>query len=440
MSKVLEDIEKLPASQRLDPYLDLLTTYLRSKDMRGLLQLIGHVVRVDGDELPTSTRPQLVAPFVRTTVQRLLQADGYRADHLDLDDCETVGRTMVELLQRRGADSFPEALYYAVDFLATVLEAHEKFEEAVQTRTGSFDMARQAVRFPDLFTPHARVRWNMHIASCLLQASNTAAVTPAISLSGSGENQYASDALRTLQKVANLVNQIEDEALKVPYQFMYAESLERCGRTTEAANRYMELAFQPPSSALSESRRNIALQNAALLALLSPASPSRSRVLSHLLNDKRFDASPLHDYTMRVVFERMIPRASLDVLLFMLPERMSCSSGPTNSKQVMLRWREHNLMAASRIYKNISLKSLAELLECNEEEAEELAVRLILNNQLAASVDQENGCVVFNQAQSELALWREQVAHVCQALTDLSDTIASSYPALGVDGVTPDQE
>ncbi|VDP59078.1 unnamed protein product [Heligmosomoides polygyrus] len=65
---------------------------------------------------------------------------------------------------------------------------------------------------------------------------------------------------------------------------------------------------------------------------------------------------------------------------------------------------EHNMTAVSRLYNNIALPTLAELLGISAEKAEEIVAQMISSERLSGHIDQLEGFVHFER-KSCLLVW-----------------------------------
>lgn len=89
---------------------------------------------------------------------------------------------------------------------------------------------------------------------------------------------------------------------------------------------------------------------------------------------------------------------------------------------------EHNLLSASKIYNNISFEELGTLLGVPPPRAESVAARMIMESRLKGTIDQVAHLVLFESGQESLIQWDERIAHTCNSVIDILDTIASKYP------------
>ncbi|MCP6198909.1 PCI domain-containing protein, partial [Klebsiella pneumoniae] len=61
---------------------------------------------------------------------------------------------------------------------------------------------------------------------------------------------------------------------------------------------------------------------------------------------------------------------------------------------------EHNIIAASRLYVNITLNGLGRLLDLHSLAAETMVRRMIVQGRLKAEIDQVAGLIVFHEQKS----------------------------------------
>ena len=73
---------------------------------------------------------------------------------------------------------------------------------------------------------------------------------------------------------------------------------------------------------------------------------------------------------------------------------------------------EHNLLAASKLYNNITLEGLGQLLEIPPEKAERIASRMITEERMCGHIDQIDSIVHFERRQM-LDTWDKQIQSLC---------------------------
>jgi COP9 signalosome complex subunit 4 len=88
---------------------------------------------------------------------------------------------------------------------------------------------------------------------------------------------------------------------------------------------------------------------------------------------------------------------------------------------------EHNLSAVSKIYSNIQLDQLGNLLQISSEEAEKLAANMIYEGRLNGSIDQVNRLLEFEHS-VQIVQWDERLESFCQQVDQCYGRIVKTYP------------
>merc|ERR1739845_238285 len=86
------------------------------------------------------------------------------------------------------------------------------------------------------------------------------------------------------------------------------------------------------------------------------------------------------------------------------------SDGQTVLERAVL---QHNVLAASRVYKNMRLPDLGLLLEVPPERAEKISAKMIAEQRLDGYIDQKNGIIHFGGADENLQQWDRHISNVC---------------------------
>lgn len=188
-------------------------------------------------------------------------------------------------------------------------------------------------------------------------------------------------------------------------------------------------------------------------AVLGPAGPQRSRMLATLYRDER--SSQLSDFSIlaSVYFDRIIQHSQVEHFASSLrPHQKALLAAPTKvphypsdeaaveaAKANGLKAKkgpedvldravmEHNLLAASRIYNNITFGGLGSLLGLTPSAAEVMARTMIIQGRLKAEIDQVDGLITFEPSGEP----EEAVSNVAAA---------ASGAGGGADGEGPSQE
>ncbi|TGZ58897.1 hypothetical protein CRM22_009371 [Opisthorchis felineus] len=262
--------------------------------------------------------------------------------------------------------------------------------------------------------------------------------------------QQISDAETYVNRASLLQPECEDQNLLLRYKTAYAHLLDHKHRFLEAGQRYAELSIRFPW--MDEAERVSFLERALAAALLASAGHQRTRLLATLYKDERCQAFEAYPILEKMYMGRLIKRCSLRSLgpLFekFYPHLLhpppatgatvSAGSKPPNtsshSVQELLERAvvEHNMLAASLIYNNISLANLGDLLEITATEAEAVASRMISEDRLMGQIDQIDGAIHFKVPTSGedpvLASWSGQINSLCTSVNRIVEGIEAAHP------------
>ena len=210
----------------------------------------------------------------------------------------------------------------------------------------------------------------------------------------------------------------QDPALELQYKTCYARVSDAKGRFVEAAMRYYELSQAEPEgrgAGKSEARLAEALSNAITCAILASAGPQRSRVLATLVKDERCASVPAFGMLQKVYLERILRAEEVSAFGAALkPHQLAV--GDDGLTVLSRAVSEHNLLSASKLYNNISVAELGELLGVGSDRAERTAAKMISEGRMVGSIDQVDGAVTFGEADDGGAVveqWDAQIMNVC---------------------------
>ena len=154
-------------------------------------------------------------------------------------------------------------------------------------------------------------------------------------------------------------------------------------------------------------------------AVLAPAGPNRSRILASLCRDERTAELPTFNILSKMFLDRILRAAEikefegtlkthqLAKISMSSSDRVVAStdedaSDPSISKRtgpatVLDRAvMEHNLLASSKIYNNITFRGLGALLDLAPGAAETMARRMIEQGRLKGTIDQVEKIIWFD--------------------------------------------
>ena len=127
----------------------------------------------------------------------------------------------------------------------------------------------------------------------------------------------------------------------------------------------------------------------------------------------------------KMYLDRIIRKPELQELEALLQDHQKATTadGSTLLDRAVV---EHNILSASKIYSNISLSSLAALLEVSPRRAEKVAAQMLSEERMAGRIDQIDGVLHFQQG--ELGDWDAQIQSLCGQVNGLLEKIASVSP------------
>ncbi len=279
--------------------------------------------------------------------------------------------------------------------LATVYEAQEEWSRAAQALAG-IDLD-SGMRILD---PEYKLDKNVKIARLYLEDDDAVA------------------AETYIKKASSLLSTCKNEEIELQYKTCYARVLDSKRRFLEAATRYYELSQIGQrvigGRMVEEEDLVQALGAAVTCTILSAAGPQRSRVLATLYKDERTARLPVFPFLEKVYLERVLrPEEVAAFAETLAPHQVAIlADGATVLERSVM---EHNLEAASKLYSNVYISELAELLGVPVEKAEAAAARMVLEKRLQGTIDQVDGLLVFGAAAGPVEQWDRNIEGLCRA-------------------------
>jgi len=224
-------------------------------------------------------------------------------------------------------------------------------------------------------------------------------------------------------RAALLVHSANDRETLLQFKLCQARISDYSRKFLEAASRYHELSYV---GEIDEEERRHMLLAAVTCAVLAPAGPNRSRVLASLYRDERTADLPTYnilskmflDHILRPAeikeFEKSLKPHQLAKIAISSNDRLASTGNDTGSdpdpnastrtgpstvldRAVM----EHNLLASSNIYNNITFRGLGALLDLTSGAAETMARKMIEQGRLRGSIDQVDKLIWFETNREE---------------------------------------
>ncbi|VDD75607.1 unnamed protein product [Mesocestoides corti] len=249
-----------------------------------------------------------------------------------------------------------------------------------------------------------------------------------------------------VNRASLLQNECKDQKLIMRFKTAYARLLDFKKKFLEAGQRYAELSIRFRGLA-SEAERTTFLERALLSALLAGAGHQRARLLASLYKDERCQTLQGFPILEKMYKRRLISRESLrslhPLLIHYYPQLFGsaneagdasvkgdgCEQREQQLQDVLERVVvEHNMLAASLIYNNITLENLGELLEVEASQAESIAAQMICEDRLIAQIDQIDGVVYFEK-ESVPASASSKVQGLWMSVNRIIEGIEADHPA-----------
>lgn len=292
-----------------------------------------------------------------------------------------VGSHLVDLFQSQTA-SFEEQDAAVREILATGYEAEEEYTQAAKTLQGiNLDTTQRSV------SDVAKVEMGIRIVRYYLEDDDTVSAETALN-----RIKNSSAAMQVLTR---------NPELRLHYQLSRARILDYRREFLSASAEYLNVSM---SNTVAEEDRLQALSAAIKCAVLAPAGPPRSRTLAKLYKDERSTETEEHGILEKMFLDRLLSPAEVDAFAasLALHQLAQFSDGSTVLSKAVI---EHNLLAASRLYENISTAALGEILGLKDsndataaEKAEDYAARMMEQRRLRGEIDQIAGVIRFDDA------------------------------------------
>ncbi|KIM46149.1 hypothetical protein M413DRAFT_441215 [Hebeloma cylindrosporum] len=284
--------------------------------------------------------------------------------------------------------------------LADLLEEEEEWSDAARVLMGiSLDSGQRSIGDSE------KLRVYVRIVRLLLEDEDSV----------QAETYY--------NRAALLVHSASDRETLLQFKLCQARISDYSRKFLEAASRYHELSYV---GEIDEEERRHMLLAAVTCAVLAPAGPNRSRLLASLYRDERTTDLPTYnilskmflDHILRSAeikeFEKTLKPHQLAKIAISSNDRLasagnddstdpdSIASTRTGPSTVLDRAvMEHNLLASSNIYNNITFRGLGALLDLTPGAAETMARKMIEQGRLRGSIDQVDKLIWFEGNREE---------------------------------------
>jgi len=224
-----------------------------------------------------------------------------------------------------------------------------------------------------------------------------------------------------------LIHEVENDAeLMFRYKVTHARILDSKRKFLEAAAKLLELSHAPDVNSGDVMHL---LESAATCTILAPAGPQRSRLLASLIREDRISEVRNFEILKKMFLERIISPSEMSALSETLSEahRSNKSGGDTVAERAIM---QHNVLAAARVYKNMKIERLAELLHTTPFKAESIVGNMINERRLSGSIDQKENVIRFGTGTTNIERWDHRIQATCDQVDCCLEDIVRKYPHL----------
>lgn len=325
-----------------------------------------------------------------------------------------VGQLVINLLGPKGAQ-YEEQDTHIKEIVADAYEEQDEYKKSAETlKLISLDSTQKQLSNDD----KAKV-W-IRIVRCYLEEDDT------------------TNAFTQLNKIKSVIYSVKDKSTRLMFQLSQARIYDSQRAFLDAAQAYYTMSLE---TMIDEEERLRALGAAIICAVLAPAGPQRAKMLAKLYKDDR--ANQVEDFPIleKIFFDRLLSPAEVKAFADKLsPHHLAkTADGSTVLDKAIL---EHNLLGASKLYNNIGIDQLGELLGIDAEKAEDYAAKMLEQGRIAGYIDQIDRLIFFEGEGSgerktghadrivgkELRRWDANVQGLAEEVEKVTTMIQSQHP------------
>ena len=414
-SKGFNTISSLPAQERVNRCPELLNEiYSQAKPTTVDSDLTAYLVFILDSSRPITDVKKPDEPLSLIASRPLLSAFAERLKtHTSNDVKLSVAETAINLIQPRVV-SFEDQDTALKHILAEAQTQDDEYVAAART-LDSINLQASSRSATDEEKMDIWVR----IARCYLEVDDP------------------TQASSYLNRAKQILHNVRNPTQRLLFHSCSARVLDSQRQFLDAANAYHTISYEP---IVDEDDRLQSLQAAMTCAILAPAGPQRSRMLAKLYKDDR--ASELTEYGIleKIFLDRILESAEVEAFSAKLQphQKALTADGSTVVAKAML---EHNLLGASRIYRNVKIDQVGALLGVDAERAEQYAAQMIQQGRLVGYIDQIDQVIFFrgvgdgtqgaastSQGGQELRRWDANVQGLAEEVEKVTTMIQSEFP------------
>jgi COP9 signalosome complex subunit 4 len=400
----LETIGNASAGEKSSQYPSLLQSILANSSPDTLESNLSAFARsLLGEPLGVVALRPLIANFVEQF--RTVKDPEVKVD---------VGKLVIELLGPKGAQ-YEEQDTQIKEIVADAYEEQDEYIKSAQTlQSIPLDSTQKQL------SPDDKAKVWIRIVRCYIEEDDT------------------TNAFTQLNKIKNVIHSVKDKQTRLMFQLSQARIYDSQRAFLDAAQAYHTMSLE---SMVDEEERLQALAAAFVCAILAPAGPQRARMLSKLYKDDRANQVEDYPFLEKIFFDRLLTPAEVKAFADKLqPHHLAkTADGSTVLDKAIL---EHNLLGASKLYNNIGIDQLGELLGTDADKAEDYAAKMLEQGRIAGYIDQIDRLIFFEGEGSgerktghterivgkELRKWDANVQGLAEEVEKVTTMIQNEHP------------
>jgi COP9 signalosome complex subunit 4 len=382
MTQIMQDGKD--ATERLAAFSALVKSLMDAKDVSGIKILVQQLLAEEGQ----------YSLFSRPVLSEIAKA----METLDNVNLKDLSLSLIETLKRRVV-SFEEEDAVIRSHLADVFQAEGEYTKAAQCLAQINLESGTRIR-----TAQEKSSFYVRIAELYL------------------EDEDPVTAENFCSRAGMVIHDVEDVSLCLRYKVCYARILDSKRKFQDAAQKYTELA-QTTDAGVAHDDLMALLSCAVVCAILAPAGPQRARTLATLCKDERISSVQHYDILKKVFLGRIIRANEVRELHESLAEHQK-ATGPDGQTVLERAMLQHNMLAASRVYKNMRLEDLGRIMEVQPARAEKMAAKMINEKRLQAYIDQRKGAIHFESG-TVLGMFDQSITHITTRVNTVFETISA---------------
>ncbi len=298
-------------------------------------------------------------------------------------------------------------------FTESNIAIRRNLAEVIRSHTGNYKEAANIL---------SQINFDSLLQSNKL-AGTEALLDVAQSYLGAGESGMAESYVN---KAAQFIDEVDDNDVKILFLFCFATLSDYKRKFLDASRRYYELSHR----VIEEEQMGV-LTSAAICAILTNAGPQRARMLATLFKDERSVNLSIYKAMEKMYLGRILRQEEVKSVEALLKEHHKATNAD-NQTVLEAAVIEHNLLAASKIYTNISMNQLGSLLGIPADKAEKVAAKMISEQRLDGFIDQIEGILTFESESVTMQNWDQSIGSICQLVSQLTDKIVKENPTLAL--------